>query len=221
MFWFLSIINAFNLVDVMDGLCVTIAIIAVIAFGWLALFLEQYSISLLLAAFVGALCAFFFYNKPPAKIYLGDAGSLMIGGFLAAVPFLFNYNIIFSPTAATVYSSYLISMIQMFFLPFFILIIPIFEICCLFIIRIKLGIPFYQGSPHHFSILLQKKGWGKNKILFFTFLFSLLGVIFAYMVFFYQVSLWYGFLWVLFLILLWFFVVFNKIKLLNTTKNHH
>ncbi len=43
---------------------------------------------------MGSLYAFLWYNKPRAQIYLGDAGSLFIGGFLATIPFLFNWGYI-------------------------------------------------------------------------------------------------------------------------------
>ena len=66
-FWMLSLINAFNLVDVMDGLAASIAIVAASSFLIITLIFQQYAISLLLAAFLGAVLAFFFYNKPPAK----------------------------------------------------------------------------------------------------------------------------------------------------------
>ena len=73
-FWMLTVINAFNLVDIMDGLCATLALVAALSFFTLAIFAGSYSTSLLLAAFIGSLLAFFWYNKPSAKIYLGDKG---------------------------------------------------------------------------------------------------------------------------------------------------
>ncbi len=160
-FWMLSIINAFNLVDVMDGLSSLIAIIATIAFLAIALLTGKYLISLLLMAFFGAMSAFFWYNKPPAKIYLGDAGSLFIGGFLAVIPLLL-------PWSDVSYDAH--------YAPVIILAVPLLEVFFLIIIRTRLGIPFYNGSPHHFSLYLQRKGWGKWHILVYT---ALMGVVFA------------------------------------------
>lgn len=152
-FWMLTIINAFNLIDVMDGLASLVAIIATTTLFIIALCFKQYSLSLLLLTFLGPLLAFFIYNKPPAKIYLGDTGALFIGGFLAAVPMLFNWGA---------------QSITAYYAPIIILGIPTLEVISLVIIRTWLGIPFYKGSPHHFSIFLQKKGWRKTAVLFFT-----------------------------------------------------
>ncbi|MFA6527753.1 MAG: MraY family glycosyltransferase, partial [Candidatus Babeliales bacterium] len=156
-FWMLTIINAFNLIDVMDGLASLVAIVATSTLFGIALCFKQYSLSLLLLTFLGPLLAFFIYNRPPARIYLGDTGALFIGGFLAAVPMLFNW----SGQSITAY-----------YAPIIILGVPTLEVVSLVIIRTWLGIPFYKGSPHHFSIFLQKKGWSKNTVLLFTTLAS-------------------------------------------------
>jgi len=90
--WILTIVNGFNLVDVMDGLATIIAIGAAGSFIIISILLHQYDIMILLCAFLGALLAFLYYNRPPATIYLGDAGSLSIGGFLATVPFFLKWG---------------------------------------------------------------------------------------------------------------------------------
>jgi len=164
-FWMLSVINAFNLVDVMDGLSSTIAIIATTALLIIALVFKQYTVSLLLVSFLGPLCAFFWYNKPPARIYLGDTGSMFVGGFLSAVPMLFAWST---------------QSFDAYYAPVIILGIPLLEVFFLVVIRTYLGIPFYRGSPHHFSIYLQKKGWSKWAVLGFT---ALMGVILATLAF--------------------------------------
>lgn len=168
-FWILSVINAFNLVDVMDGLSSILAIHALFSFLVIALLFGQQMIALLLCALLGALIAFFIYNKPPAKIYLGDAGSLFIGGCLAVMPFVLNwstYNL----------HGYLASM--------GILGVILLEGLTLIIIRLYKGIPFYLGSPHHFSIYLQERGWSKKKILYYSFsmasITSIISLLFAF-----------------------------------------
>jgi len=90
--WILTVINAFNFVDVMDGLASLIALCAAVTFFVIAWMQDLQPVMVLMAAFIGSLLAFFWYNRPSAKIYLGDAGSLFIGGFLAVVPFLFNWG---------------------------------------------------------------------------------------------------------------------------------
>ncbi len=151
-FWMLLVINAFNLIDIMDGLSSLVALISGSAFFTLALLFGQYQVSLLMLAFIGPLFAFFLYNKPPARIYLGDAGALFIGGFLAAVPLLI-------PWGSSAPYAYCASIV--------ILAIPLLEVFFLVLIRTRLGIPFYLGSPHHFALYLQRKGWSKQVILVF------------------------------------------------------
>lgn len=158
-FWILSVINAFNLVDVMDGLATLLAIGATASFLTLAIFFNMPMVIVLLSAFLGPLVAFFWYNKPTAQIYLGDAGSLFIGGFLATIPFLFNWGVY---TA----SGYLT--------PLIILAIPLLEVSTLVIVRSYKKIPFYRGSPDHFSIYLQQNGWPKVLILGYVALLSII-----------------------------------------------
>jgi UDP-GlcNAc:undecaprenyl-phosphate/decaprenyl-phosphate GlcNAc-1-phosphate transferase len=152
-FWMLALINAVNLIDVMDGLSTTVALVAAAGFCGIALLSGQYGVSLLLLAFIGALLGFFWYNKPQAKIYMGDAGALFIGGFLAAVPLLIKWSAL-RPGA-----SYVAVIIPA---------IPLVEVFCLILIRTKKGIPFYMGSPHHFAIYLQNKGWSRWAVLGFS-----------------------------------------------------
>ena len=151
-FWVLLIINAFNLVDVMDGLSSLLGVSCAIPFFILACIFQQWTIALLLASFIGALFAFFIYNRPPAKIYLGDSGSLFVGGFLAAIPFFFNWGCRQSFG---------------YFSPIIILAVPLLELVTLIVIRLYKGIPFYNGSPDHFAIYLQQKKWSKNKVLWY------------------------------------------------------
>lgn len=148
--WILSVINAFNLVDVMDGLATTLAITASFSFLIFAILLQCQTVALLLASFLGALIAFWYFNKPSATMYLGDAGSLFLGGLLATVPFMVPWG---------TYTSF------GYLAPVIILCIPLLEVGTLILIRTYKGIPFYQGSPDHFAIYLQQKGWSKWIIL--------------------------------------------------------
>jgi len=157
--WILTVVNGFNLIDVMDGLATVTAIGATGSFIIISMLLHQYDITILLCAFVGALLAFLYYNWPPATIYLGDAGSLCIGGFLATVPFFLKWG---------TYNAY------GYVTPIIVLAIPIIEIASLILIRSYKGIPFYKGSPDHFCHYLQKNGWSKRGILSYVFGISIL-----------------------------------------------
>lgn len=184
-FWILSVINAFNLVDVMDGLCATLALVGSVIFCTMAILAGNHVVSVLLLAFIGSLLAFLVYNKPNARIYLGDAGSLFIGGFMGAVPLLMSWDptVFAAPDTYVWYNEYVRPLCEVFFIPALVVGIPLIEVIGLFIIRTRLGIPFYNGSPHHFSIYLQKRGWNKWYVLLFSanaaFLLGLLALMLA------------------------------------------
>ncbi len=157
-FWMLSVINAFNLIDIMDGLLATVSILSGISFFVIALYLKQYTLSILILAFISPFFVFLFYNKPDAKIYSGDAGALFAGGFFAAIPQLFNWSSV----------SYLA-----YYTPAILLAIPMLEILFLVIIRTYKKMPFYRPSPDHFALYLKRKKWAVIKILKFVFFVSI------------------------------------------------
>lgn len=148
--WILTVINAFNLVDVMDGLTSVIAFFSSVGFIGFALFFNNAGISVWMSILAGSLVAFFWYNKPRASIYLGDAGSLFIGGCLATVPFFLGWG-------ASTSGDLLV--------PLMLLFIPLFELSSLIIIRISKNLPVYYGSPHHFICYLKMRGYSVKQIL--------------------------------------------------------
>ena len=159
-FWFLLLVNAFNLIDIMDGLAVTVAIACNICFFLLSCIVSYCPCAFLFISFALLLSVFLMYNGPPATIFLGDAGALFIGGFFA----ILSWYCFFVPQVE--FKSLLAAIL--------ILAVPIIEVCMLIVIRTAKSIPFYQGSPHHFSQYLQKKCWSVYTILLFTFIGSLL-----------------------------------------------
>ncbi len=174
-FWFLTAINALNLVDIMDGLAGSISLFGCISFFCLAYYLNNNHIMIWLSILIGSLLGFLWYNKPQAKIYLGDAGSLMLGGILSLLPFYFvtlnNFND------------------EGFFTGIIILGIPLMETFLLIIIRTYKNKPFYLGSQDHSVCYLRNKGWDDKKILyFFIFLSLCLGFV-AQMFFYCKISL--------------------------------
>ncbi|WP_228765707.1 phospho-N-acetylmuramoyl-pentapeptide-transferase [Bombilactobacillus apium] len=84
-FWLVGFSNAVNLTDGLDGLCGGLSIIAYGTYAWIALEQEQVAIALVCLAVVGSLLAFMIFNHKPAKVFMGDVGSLALGGGLAAV----------------------------------------------------------------------------------------------------------------------------------------
>lgn len=90
LFWLVGFSNAVNLTDGLDGLVGGLSIIAFLTYGLIAYKQQQYDILILTLAFVGSIAAFLIFNHKPAKIFMGDVGSLAIGGVLAAIAILLH-----------------------------------------------------------------------------------------------------------------------------------
>ncbi len=140
--WILSIINAINIIDIMDGFASSIGLIAAITIFVISLFNNNFLITILSLCLAGSLLAFLKFNWAPATIYLGDAGSMLVGMLLGSLTIMVDY---------TKYND------AGFLLAIGILIIPIFDIVFVIIIRILKGISPFLGSPDHFALRLKKK----------------------------------------------------------------
>jgi UDP-GlcNAc:undecaprenyl-phosphate GlcNAc-1-phosphate transferase len=195
--WLLTVINAFNLVDIMDGLATTLAICATISFLLISLALQNYNAVLLLGSFLGALVAFWWYNKPSAQIYLGDAGSLFIGGFLAAFPFFIKWG---GHNQIGIFA------------PAILLAVPLLEVVSLVIIRSYKGIPFYRPSPDHFALYLQNNGWSKWQILSYLSAISCILFIAAWLLVTNHISISFLCGSTILFLLGWFWIMRSKLK---------
>ncbi|AUJ32347.1 MAG: phospho-N-acetylmuramoyl-pentapeptide-transferase [Liquorilactobacillus nagelii] len=92
-FWLVGFSNAVNLTDGIDGLVAGQATIAFTVYAIIAAHQQQFDILLFCLAIIGALLGFLIFNHKPAKIFMGDMGSLALGGALAAVSMLVNHEI--------------------------------------------------------------------------------------------------------------------------------
>ncbi|MEG0748986.1 MAG: phospho-N-acetylmuramoyl-pentapeptide-transferase [Carnobacterium sp.] len=88
LFWLVGFSNAVNLTDGLDGLVAGTASIAYSAYAIIAWQQQQTDVLIFCLSIIGSLIGFFFFNKKPAKIFMGDVGSLALGGGLAAVSIL-------------------------------------------------------------------------------------------------------------------------------------
>lgn len=86
--WIVGISNAINLIDGMDGQSSVLSIIATLAISIIALTQGNYVTTLIGFALVGGILGFFIFNKPPAKIFMGDSGALFLGYVIAVLPML-------------------------------------------------------------------------------------------------------------------------------------
>ncbi|MHA8110022.1 phospho-N-acetylmuramoyl-pentapeptide-transferase [Lactobacillaceae bacterium Melli_B4] len=91
--WLTGFSNAVNLTDGLDGLVSGLSIIAFGAYGVIAFHQGQMEVVIFCAAVVGAMAAFIIFNHKPAKIFMGDMGSLALGGALAAVAILVHHEL--------------------------------------------------------------------------------------------------------------------------------
>ncbi len=145
-----GVINAYNLIDGIDGLAAGIGIINFIVIGYLFFSLHHTSFALLSFAVSGSLLGFLIYNYNPAKIFMGDTGALILG-FLTVI---FGIKIIElnGVEAIRVYSpqNMVVSISSIMFL-------PVFDTLRVFAIRIfKHKSPFTAGKDHLHHILLKK-----------------------------------------------------------------
>ncbi|NYS49570.1 phospho-N-acetylmuramoyl-pentapeptide-transferase [Streptococcus danieliae] len=85
LFWLVGFSNAVNLTDGIDGLSSISVVISLSAYGVIAFMQEQWDILLVITSLIGGLVGFFLYNRKPAKVFMGDVGSLALGGMLAAI----------------------------------------------------------------------------------------------------------------------------------------
>ncbi len=139
--WLLAITNAFNLIDVMDGLAAGVAASAACILFLVAAVNGRTMDAVLLAALCGSLVGFLRYNVEPAKIYMGDAGSMFVGLMLGALAMNNSYtrhNLIASVA------------------PVVILGVPVFDMLFVMYIRYRRGLPVMLGSPDHFALRLRK-----------------------------------------------------------------
>ncbi len=136
--WLVGITNAFNLLDNMNGLCAGIAIL--VAGFRAALFIvesEPYG-ALLCFAFMGATLGFLFYNFPTARIFMGNAGSLFIGFWLAGITLV-------GPRP------YTRSYVGFLFFPVLVMLVPIFDTALVTLTRKLAGRAISQGGKDHAS----------------------------------------------------------------------
>ena len=94
MFVMVGCVNAVNLTDGVDGLCASVTIPVMIFFTAAAVALKKFDLALMPAALVGGLVAYLFFNWHPAKVFMGDTGSLFLGGAVCALAFALEMPII-------------------------------------------------------------------------------------------------------------------------------
>ena len=156
--WIIGITNAFNLLDNMDGLSCGSALIASIIFFIVVWTSGQLFVATILACFIGVLLGFLRYNFPPAKIFMGDAGSLFIGYILSILTIISTYYTPRHLSPAPV------------IMPLVILAIPIFDTLSVIYIRLKKKVSIFTADKNHLSHRLVSIGMSKRQAVLFIYL---------------------------------------------------
>lgn len=94
MFVMVGCVNAVNLTDGVDGLCGSVTVPVMVFFAAAAVLTKKMELALLPACLVGGLIAYLFYNWHPAKVFMGDTGSLFLGGIVCGLAFALNMPLI-------------------------------------------------------------------------------------------------------------------------------
>lgn len=164
LFWIVLISNSFNLLDNMDGLSGGVAMIALALLGISTYIVDdQGFVSAISFALSGCIAGFLRYNIYPSKIFMGDAGSITIGYFVAAFTTLGT----FYQEGTTTATSWSVVM------PVVILAVPIFDTLSVVYIRIRNRKPVYVGDKNHFSHRLVAIGMSHRRAVFFIHLTTL------------------------------------------------
>jgi UDP-GlcNAc:undecaprenyl-phosphate GlcNAc-1-phosphate transferase len=149
--WVITIINAINFIDNMDGLATCLSIVILFSLFILSYLSGQHLLAALCIALVAACIGFLFWNRKPASFYLGDAGALYLGFLLAAISIRVDVNS----------GSEVIRVL----VPLLIFAIPVIDITQVVISRIAKGKSPFEGGRDHLSHLLLNKGLSESKVL--------------------------------------------------------
>jgi len=146
-FWIVLIMNAFNFLDNMDGLSAGIAVITSAVLFTAAALSGQVFVGGLALVFIGAVLGFLVFNFPPAKIFMGDCGSLVVGFFVATLTLRTTY-----------YHEGAGSGLYAVFMPLVVMAVPLYDFASVTLLRISQGKSPFVGDTQHFSHRLKRRG---------------------------------------------------------------
>ena len=152
--WIVAITNAFNFLDNMDGLSAGVAAICAAALLGAAVSMGQVFVSAWLCLLLGALLGFLVFNFPPAKSFMGDAGSMVIGYLLAVLSTLTTYV----QPGQTYYAFGI-------FIPLVLLAVPLYDMISVIILRIRARSSPVVGDRRHFSHRLLRRGMSPRSVV--------------------------------------------------------
>lgn len=156
--WIVGLVNAFNMLDNMDALSSGVAVIAA---GFLAAVMlltpepggvgPQFFVAGLLLVLVGGLLGFLWHNRPPAKMFMGDAGSYFVGFLIAVATLLATYTGYHSQSRHAVLA------------PLCVMAVPLYDMLTVIAIRLRAGRSPFEADKNHFSHRLVDLGFTKPR----------------------------------------------------------
>jgi len=152
--WIVGVSNAFNIIDIMDGLSAGQAFLAAFGFLLIAFPSESIYVNFASAALAGATLGFLPFNMShKLKIFMGDSGSLLCGFVLAVIAMGTKYTEV-NPLGV--------------YAPLIILAVPIYDTIFVSVMRLRRGHSPFIGSQDHFALRLEKIGFSRRKVVRLT-----------------------------------------------------
>ena len=158
--WLLTVINAFNFMDNMNGLCAGLGAIGAFLFALIAAAHGEYLVAITGFLMCGALVGFLPWNFPDARAFLGDAGSHLVGYLLAVMAILPHFYTKQNPHPLAVLS------------PLLVLAIPLLDLAQVVIFRTLNKKPFWIGDTNHLSHRLTQMGLNRTKAVLLLWLLA-------------------------------------------------
>jgi UDP-GlcNAc:undecaprenyl-phosphate GlcNAc-1-phosphate transferase len=168
LFWLVGISNSINFFDNIDGGASGTSAITSLAIFFIALQNGQVLVAAMSLVLAGSTLGFLSWNKPPARIYMGDAGSLFLGILIASLTIRVDTN-----GELGIFS---------LLIPFFLLAVPILDTSTAVIKRIARGVSPFQGGKDHLSHRLLRLGLEKRKAVLALWTTSALFALLAIMI---------------------------------------
>ena len=160
--WIVLIMNAFNFLDNMDGTSAGIALIATCVLMAAAIRSGQVFVGAMGMLFAGTLLGFLVFNFPPAKIFMGDCGSMVVGFFVALLTLRTTY---YNAEAGTALYSV--------FMPAVVMAVPLYDFTSVTLLRLKQGKSPFVGDTQHFSHRLKRRGLSDRQVALTLYLATL------------------------------------------------
>jgi len=166
--WVLTVVNAFNFMDNMNGLCAGLGVIGAFLFAVIAAARGEYLVAIIGFLMCGALAGFLPWNFPNARAFLGDAGSHLVGYLLALMAILPHFYTKQNPHRLAVLS------------PLLVLAVPLADLAWVVILRTRAQKPFWIGDTNHLSHRLVRAGMTRTHAVLFIWLIAvMIGVLAA------------------------------------------